>query len=583
MFRGRELYSKTRRVVADVTAAKRNVTCQPVDRQMDPRTAEAAKFPVEHVVKTPSYGFETYFERAVWSAVAARRGWMVFEWDARINDLVIRNADPRRVFKCPPYRDTWDRTIPWVIEQVPVSLKDAQERFPDLDLVADFSGSDLNNQLGRNDVTNTLQSNPQLDPNQEGRCLMLMCWAQFDDETAPTVIGKRPVEQPYAFCPNCGYKSGPEDVGMPCPECGTPMQMAQSEDFVADLPKFPMGRVLEYVFPLQNKCERGPWPTGPNGEQLRMPPLIEFRRSEHPIEDCGLSDTAVDAPMQTLSNQLMERLRRQVQGPSALAAIYGEPEDKDGNPWEPNDDPWQMAYFKDPTSKVAVENLADVSPALFNAINMVQQQFRADLGTVELSANQAQDLKGIQVGVTEQAVQSGSVPTDHLIRTCQRSLAHAYGVISDWLRIGWTEGTWVRYQGALGMADYQLVKGADIPNVDFVFGEGPEQDFADKQQLQGAMAWYQTGLPPNGSPALRRALAAAGLAPVPMEVVDQIEKAEADQLDAQQQAMGAGGGPIGPDAASVGPPGMTPPGPEAGGPPMNGAPPFPGAMMAQRG
>lgn len=585
-FKGRELYSKGRRIVADFMAAKRVVSCVPVDRDVDPRTAETAKFPVEHIVRTPQYGFETYAERMAWSAVAARRGFMVFEWDQRINDLTIRNADPRRVFLCPGYFDTWDRTLPWIMEQIPLRVVDARARWPEADIRQDFSGSDLNNQLGRNDVTNTLSADPQEESDDEGMCLALVCWSQFDDETQEQVVGSRPVQEPYSYCPNCDAKNSPEYAGMACPEClkgdgqASELQLAQSEDFVADLPRFPMGRVLEVVFPLQNKCvQRGGWPTGPNGEQLRMPPYVLLRRTESPNEFCGLSDTAVDAPMQTLSNQLMERVRRQLQGPSNVIGITGSPEDAESNPWQPTDDPIQFAYFpSDPMgpSNIRLISLSDVSPSLFNAIQMVQEQFRADLGTFELSAQSAGDVKGVAVGTVEQAAQSGAVPTDHFIRNGQLVFSHAYGIISDWCRIGWTQKRWVRYRGAMGPQDYKLISGADIPNVDFVFHADKDQEFADREQFNNAMLWWQTGLPPNGSPLLRRALAEAGLAPISLELYDKIESAEADAMD---QAASAGGPPMGADAAGAGPPGMTPMGPEAGSPMGNGAaPPMPVAQ-----
>lgn len=573
---------------------KRVVSCNPKDKGDDIRTAEAAKFPVNHVVTTPDYGFDVYLERAAWSCVAAERGYMVAEWDARINDLVFRNADPRRVFLCPGFFDVWDRRLPYLIEQVPMRVLDAREAFGDDTIKADFSGSDLNNQLGRQDITHTLSATPEMQPDDEGMCLALLCWAQFDPETQEKVVGSRPVAQPYSYCPECGHQNAPDVAGLACPEClrqsGTanPLQMAQSEDFVADVPRFPMGRCFEVVFPLQNKCvRRGPWPSGPNGEQLRMPPYFFLRRTEHPTEFCGLSDTAVDASMQTLSNQLMERMRRQLQGPSSVIGMMGAPEDAEGNPLQLTDDPIQSAYFPDPTAKLEVIQLADVSSGLFNAINMVQEQFRSDLGTFELSANSASDLQGVAGVTVEQAQQAGSAPVEHFIKRVSFALACFYGVISDWLRIGWTEERWIRFEGPLGAADYQAVLGASIPNVDFVFSDGDEQNFAKKQQFNDAMQWYQTGLPQNGgSPALRRALAVAGLAPVPMSIVDQIDQAEADQAEAiaNAGAMQPGGPGVPGDAGSMGAPGMTPPGPEAGGPAGGGLDPNAlAAMMGSRG
>lgn len=558
-------------------ASPRQINTHPNDPHgSDPDEAEAAKFALEHICRVSDYGFDTYLERTAISALAARLGGMVCEYDERIQDLTFRNYDPRRFMLAPGWLDVWDRTWPYAMEQVPMSLTEARHRFQDDTIVADLNGNDLEWPILPDAPSPDRQGpNPEQDPNDEGRVLALVCWSQFDAETEKKSHNLDPADQ-YPYCPSCGYEGSVamEPPGTLCPVClkspgvAVPMEMALSEDY--DLPKYADGRRYEIILPLQLKsvADRG-WPKGPNGEQLRFPAYLQLRRFEHPTDYTGLSESTLDAPLQTLSNSLFERARKQVQGPGTIAAVTGKITDGQGNDWQPTDDPFQWAYLDDPSSTVTIINLAQVSSSLFELADRVQNMLRSDLGTTELGANSASDLQGVAGVSIEQAAQSGSVPTDHFIAIANRQLGPFYGAVLDMARIYWTKKRWIRLQGPLGRQSYMLLAGHEFPNADITVSADPENKIMDSKTLDSVQKWYQLGNPAmGGSPELRRALGV--LSQVPPSVMNDVEDAEAKAATAQQNAMQATGGA----------PGMTPPGPEAGVPPGG---PAPGAPVPSMG
>jgi len=600
LYRGREVARKVVRMTADVMNAPRTIMALPVNTMdSDPKGAEQAKFGVEHVMRSPLYGFDTYFERAVISAAAARRGSLKIEWDGRINDFVLRNVDPRRLFLAPGWTDPWDRTLPYAIEQIPMSVMDARVRFNDPTITADLNGSDLEWPVRGMDQPDPENRDPQANAEDEGSVLVLECWSLFDATASSQRVSARnltPLEQ-YSYCPTCGYSMQAGDVsgtGQLCPHClaepGTAVEMvtAMSESYNRDLPNHG-GRRLEYILPLSSRSVGdGPWPERVvNGklQQLRAIPHLMLRRFEHPTDACGVSETTLDAPLQSLSNQLMERIRQQAQGPGKLVATTGYPKNfGDDEPWSPTDAATQFIRFGDPIAAEAVNviDLGQVSPALFQTVREVQTQLRSDLGTFEMTANSAEDLKGVPVATSELAAQSGAVPTDHFRKIVNRQLGPWAGVVLDMIRIYWTEQRWVRLQGPFGVLSHALLSGEDFPEADFVLTLDPEKKLRDAKQVQAVQAWWMTGLPPQGSPMLRRAL--ANLYDIPQSIVDDIDAAEQQAAEQQRMAMLMGGPAMPGDAMGMGGPGgpAIPPG-DAGPPAGEGAPPNLAAIMAQRG
>ncbi len=140
-YKGRELFSKIRRIVADVTAAPLYIDAIPVETDSmqsdDPLTAEDAKYALEQDVRSADKGFDVYLERMVLGAVSARAWGMAVDFEpdiAPFGEVLFRNVDPTKLFRTPGYQDLWDSRLPWLIEEVQMRLSDAKAleyRWPD--------------------------------------------------------------------------------------------------------------------------------------------------------------------------------------------------------------------------------------------------------------------------------------------------------------------------------------------------------------------------------------------------------------------------------------------------------------------
>ncbi len=384
-----------------------------------------------------------------------------------------------------------------------------------------------------------LSSSPEPEPNSqdEGIVTILKCWSRFDNtvkvkEGPPTELDP---QQQYAACPEdgCGWRTPPgaqfPPEGTFCDQCLTGGKMVFAPRVVAErvdehvLARM-KGKRLEIVAALQTKVIRdGDWP-----QDMRGYPYMELTRYEHPRDPVGLSDTTIDSPLQIINNALMQRAYDQARtAPNIITVSGGNAKDAAGGDFQVTDEPVQMAYFDDPTTSFNHFKTDAVSPALYQLVNMVQASFRADIGTAELGLSPQQS-KDIPVGTVERIVESGSIPTDHLIRRLRRVLAPFLGVVSDIQRDAWTDERWIKYQGPDGLMRAKRLRGAAIPNADFTIKTDPSSKQMSKQQIDAIVAWYQM------PPALRDEMAQRfGIDPNTVQRINQKEQ----ELQQQQMAM----------------------------------------------
>lgn len=522
-FRGRESYAKLRGMVSDIMAAPRYINTRPVNpNDTDPQLAEKAKFGVEHCVRTEDYGFEEHLERMVLGAIAARYWFMWVEYDEKSGELLFRAGDPTKTFLTPGFNETWDKSMPWLIEEIDISLAEAKTKWPGIDIIADNRQKDRDTHQNGTDLPQNRGSYmPELDPANEGTVKVLRCWSQHDTETVPVETGNQVFDEAGGV---------------------------QNE--VMDMPLFDRGRRYEIVLPgMLEQVADGPWP-----QNTRGIPCMQLKRNTHPRDYCGLSETKVDHSPQVISNAIMQRMWLQVQATPNMLLAAGEGgaiKDATGNPLEISDDPWLFGYVKDPMALNAMKHFkADpISAGEVNFYRLVNDSLRQDMGGSELGMTPGQS-KDIPVGTINQIVESGSKPTDHFIRRMRREMSIFFGNISDMQRETWDVQKWVRMQGPDGISSWQLMQGADIPNADFTITADPAPKAMDGEKAKAILAWNQTGNPmQGGSPAIRRIL--AGPMGIDPSIIDQLEMAE-QQAQMQQQvmqirAMQMAGGPNGPD------------------------------------
>lgn len=559
-FKGRELFSKIRREAADVMAAiaSTEINAVPVDSDADsedPITAELAEWALKQDLHDPNKGWETYLERAVIGAISARMWGVAVDWDANagaFGEALYRNVDPTKFFLCPPYVDVWDLRLPWVIEEVDMRLEDAQrmEGWTNAkQLQADPLSDDVGNGGSFIDERGRVSLYNDPEPNVAGRptgmVKILLCWSRFDKSVKTRTVDTRalPPDMQYAGCTTCGWRSDPGATSdQVCPQCLdqgnlTMAPLIGAERIEQDVLARRKGKRFEVIAPLQGLAVRdGDWP-----QDMRGFPYMMLSRFEHPRERCGVSDTYLDSSLQVMSNALHQRAYDQVtSGPNVMAVVGAQPKDAAGEDFQFTDEPVQVAYFEDPSTRLEHFNFGDFSPALGNLVQLIQNSFRSDIGTAEigLSPNQSKD---IPVGTINRIVESGSIPTDHFIQRVRRALAPFVGVISDIQRERWTDQRWLRYQGPDGLMRAKQIRGASIPNADFVFQTDPSLKRMDDAQQKALQWWYS--LPPP-----LREVAAPKLG-IPPTMVARVEQKEREM----QQQMAP---PMVPGQAPGGMPGM---------------------------
>lgn len=587
-FKGRELFSKIRRMVADVTAAPLYIECQPVNpADDDPRTAEDAKFALEHDVRNPDKGFDTFVERLVLGAIAARGWFMAVDYHAECGpygEILFRTGPLSRLMWDPSVQDPWDPRCRWIIEEVPeMEVSEAKEAWkgfaklnpdgPPPGESDDFSYSDEAGRVRR--AASVEESSYKPD---SGTAVILKCWSRHDGtrKKALPESEELPEHAQYMACTadGCGFKSDPQaglpEWGGPCPECldGSgdlnPLYRVTHETVDRELLAFKQGRRFEVIAPSQDLVGHdGSWP-----HDLRNWPYMVLTRYEHPLDPIGISETALDGNQQVILNALMQRSWQQAVTSPNILAIRGRLEAADGSDFQITDEPWLLAYWSQAdgqNGRIEQFKADGIAASTVQVWNLIQNNFRADVGTGDVGVAPDQS-KDIPVGTINALVESGSIPTDHLIRRLRSGLSRLFGVVHDLQRATWTVERWVRLTGAEGVESWKRMSGATLPTADVRVSADPMSKRMDVEDAKAIVQWYQ--LPP----AIRRELAPKfGIAPSTVERIEQTEM----QLQQQAMEMQAAAMPGGPMAA---PPANAPP--DAGGDALMAPAADPAAAMA---
>lgn len=567
-YRGREHFSAVRRKHADVERAPIYIEAIAL-RPDDPSSqlqAEDAKWALEHDVRDPATGFLSSYSRAILSALSARVGYVSVDFDPSIGPfgrVFFDNPEPAKVMICPPFKDIFDARLPWVCEEMAVDVAAIQKRPPkgwkNVELLtADnphqakypqtISGSD---ELGR--VMRQPMELPGESSRQKGRATLVKFWFRVDpDETKkkrvnPKTARKLPKEEQYFGCTSCGYRTvpgsaldgqGPDEQA--CPDCAMngfvePLVLITSEAIEETQLAYPNGRLVIFAPNSQALLYDGPWPF-----KARSYPYMKITAYEHPRDAIGISDTTLNWHTQVISNALMRRAYDSVMAaPNVIINHGGALKDAFGQPFQFTDEPWQIAYA-DPFAGQAVEHFqaSPVPPALFQMYGLVQQGFRADIGTAEMTTGgQAEDLKSVAVGTVKEFVESGNIPTDHLIERIRRELSVFFGVVHDIQRDTWSVQKWVRFRGNRGVMDAKLIAAANLPEADFMVTAEPEFHARTQDELNTVQLWAGFGF----------SEAIAELLGVPPTLANKIRAEQAAKApQAPPSGAGASGGPNAP-------------------------------------
>ena len=278
-FKGRELFSKIRREVADVmrAMATSDVSAVPVETapgSQDPITAETAEWAVKQDLRHPEKGFDTYLERMVLGAISARMWGMAVDWEESASpygEALFRNVDPTKIHLCPPFTDVWDLRLPYVIEQIEMRVADAQrmEGWTNAKLLHEdplpphpTTGQVQIDEQNRVSLWNEPEAEPGRSP--KGMCVILLCWSRFDPTTKAKIKDTRALEpeKQYTACTTCGWRSEPGAQGDEiCPDCLSrgglnTAHLIQVERIEEDVLQFKRGKRMEIIAPLQSLMVR---------------------------------------------------------------------------------------------------------------------------------------------------------------------------------------------------------------------------------------------------------------------------------------------------------------------------------------
>lgn len=580
-YRGRELASKVRREVADICAAPIYIEALPTDD--DPErafSAEDAKWALEHDIRDPLKGFDTYLERTVLGALAARVWWLIADYDPEKREIYFRNGDPTKQFICPPYQDVWDPRNPYWIEEVQMRVADAKAMpgWKNTDaLVADnptatryqagASDSDENGRVFRDPAAS---ADPLGSPS--GIVTVLKCWYKTDPDKVtkrklkPETARPLPYDEQHLACVQCGYTESlpPRSIGQhgvdanaydgaKCPQCGQPMKPITHTAVEDEVIAFPDGRLVIYAPYCDALLYDGEWPyTSEHG----LVPAMQYKCYDHPRDPIGISETTLDQHIQIISNALMRRSYDSIMAaPNVVIMPGGGLKSANGEMFQFSDEPWQFAYFDDPSGMASqgVKHFQanPVPSGLFQMYSLVQQSFRADIGTAEVSsAAGSSDIKDVPVGTIKAFVESGSIPTDHKIRRLRRELSIFFTAVHDMQRSCYTQSKWMRLKGPDGQMMARRMMVSSVPSVDITVTAQPEFKAMTKEEIDTINLWSQYGFSETMGEILH----------VPPTVMRKMKaERDAQQQAAQQAQMGApGGGTPMPNGTGNGAPGGPP-------------------------
>lgn len=524
-YRGRELASKIRREVADIMEAHLYIEALPTDH--DPTramSAEDSKWALEHDIRDPLKGFDTFLERTVLGAIAARSWWLLADYDPEKREIYFRNGDPTKCFICPPYQDVWDVRNPYFIEEVQMRIADVQamsgwkntkDLLPDNPSPSRYQeGSSDSDERGR--IYRDAAGNPAPPGATQGIITILKCWYKADPDKIKKKVRKPetakllPREQQHLACLSCGYTEAlpvaaeglkPIEAmaldGAPCSQCGSPMKpithTMEEDEFAA----FPDGRlVIVAPYNQDQVLFDDEWPYF---SEHGLVPAMQFKCSEHPRDPMGLSETAMDQHMQIISNALMRRAYDSIMASPNVVVLPGKGlKSATGEQFQFTDEPWQFAYFED-SSGMAAQGIKHfqanpVAPAIFQMYSLVQQSFRADIGSAEVSTGGgSQELKNVPVGTVEAFVESGSIPTQHKIRRLRRELSIFLTAVHDMQRSCYTMAKWMRLRGPEGQMIARRMRVASAPAVDITVTAQPEFKAMAKEELDTIKLWAEFG------------------------------------------------------------------------------------------
>lgn len=533
-FKGQELYNVIRHKSAQVTAWPRHVEARPIDREVDPPTAELATYLIEWETGNPLKLFDDYCDIMVTGAIAARYWLMAIDFDPFVGpwgEIVFRPLDPRNTMWEPGYHSPHDIACGWFIET----------RRPTLAWVRSQKGWNTEGVGPDSDTTEPRQTRSEEFPGDTGaekKVTLRFLWLKHDRTTVDvdTDYQDFPEDGRYLSCESCGWKSEPgaewpeKDV---CPKCGMPVERVDGAAGTETRRLYPDGRRLVVTAPNSGSTEPlydGPWTI----KGLRSFPVMMLSCYLHPSKPVGPSDTLLNWSGQLMADLLMTTAGQRV---LEFRNYYLMPEvginDWSGKRFEFRDDQFNSLYYKEGLMPANVQVLqgSALDPSWRIYWQATRETLLSNQGISDLGLG-PQDSKDIAASTVQQLTQMGEIPVEQLKRRYHRELGRGYGLIWDFIRATYTPARLSR----LHIADMDAlvnIAGDELPNYDFVITDGAGLMGLDKSRAEAMMMLIQAAqLPPEAAFELM-----ADPMRMPPSVVRRVREAMAKAKAEQQQMM----------------------------------------------
>ena len=561
---GQETFNVIRHKSAQVTSSPTIVDAKAREKNVDPIMGEIGCALVDNEVSDPEKLFEDYCDIVVTGAISAAYWLLAIDYEPTIDEIVFRPLDPRNCMWEPGFHNPHDLMCGHFLEERRMSVA----------LIAQMGKYGWDKKLCKQvlpdaDTRPSTKGNDQQFPTPTAddlKAAIRFWWFKNDDsvdvvEKAGTYRTLAPTEWHLA-CTECGWRgdSGegvllPESGGL-CPECGAPVQRIEAKAEMEVRQRYKKGRRLVIEAPnagFDKPLYDGPWPLF-----ARSFPIGYLSNYLNPFKPVGPSDTLLNWTAQLGSDLLMTMAFQRV---SEYRNYYLMPtvgiEDYKGDRFEFREGQSNTMFYKDELNQASVQvlNGSSLDPAWNIYWQATQVVLKSVQGISDLGLGPAQS-KDIAASTVSQLTQLGEIPVEHLKRRWHRELARIFGIVYDFIRQVYTPDklSTLQIEGADEVV--MGLSGDDLPDLDFVLTDAGPMGAIEKTRAEGTMLLVTAA---QQAPAWIDFIAQANRIPpsVLRKVKKKMAELEAQQAQAMQAQMQAGGRPGSPQQGGPPPLGGT--------------------------